>query len=243
MHDPTQSAVARSVPPGTRGAPCSLRGNIPPVPDTYATFDRDEVVVMTDLTLASRDTPIQIGDATANPAPLGLIGFGMTTVLLNLHNAGYFGLGSMILAMGLCYGGLAQVIAGIMEWKKGNTFGTTAFTSYGLFWISLVVLLVLPKLGVASTTEATGMGAYLFMWGVFSVPLFVATLRMNRALQFVFATVTILFFLLAAGDLLGNPAITILAGYEGIICGLAAMYTGLAQVLNSIYERSIAPLG
>lgn len=243
MHDPTQSAVARSVPPGTRGSPYSLRGNVPPVPDTYATFDRDEVVVMTDLTLASRDTPIQIGDATANPAPLGLIGFGMTTVLLNLHNAGYFGLGSMILAMGLCYGGLAQVIAGIMEWKKGNTFGTTAFTSYGLFWISLVVLLVLPKLGVASTTEATGMGAYLFMWGVFSVPLFVATLRMNRALQFVFATVTILFFLLAAGDLLGNPAITILAGYEGIICGLAAMYTGLAQVLNSIYERSIAPLG
>lgn len=198
---------------------------------------------MTDLTLASRDTPIQIGDTSANPAPLGLIGFGMTTVLLNLHNAGYFGLGSMILAMGLCYGGIAQVFAGIMEWKKGNTFGTTAFTSYGLFWISLVVLLILPKLGVASATEATGMGAYLVMWGIFSVPLFIATLRMNRALQFVFATVTVLFFLLAAGDLFGNPSITVIAGYEGIICGLAAMYTGLAQVLNSIYERTIAPLG
>jgi len=193
--------------------------------------------------LQTRDTPIRICDPTANPAPLGLIGFGMTTVLLNLHNAGYFGLGSMILAMGLCYGGIAQVLAGVMEWKKGNTFGTTAFTSYGLFWISLVVLLVLPKLGVASATEATGMGAYLAMWGIFSVPLFVATLRMNRALQFVFATVTILFFLLAAGDLLGNPAITMLAGYEGIICGLAAMYAGLAQVLNSIYERTITPLG
>lgn len=198
---------------------------------------------MTDLTLASRDTPIQIGDTTANPAPLGLVGFGMTTVLLNLHNAGYFGLGSMILAMGLCYGGIAQVIAGVMEWKKGNTFGTTAFTSYGLFWISLVLLLLLPKAGIATATDVTGMGAFLAMWGVFSLPLFVATLRMNLALRFVFATVTVLFFLLAAGDLFGNPAITVLAGYEGIVCGLAAMYTGLAQVLNSIYERTIAPLG
>ena len=77
--------------------------------------------------------PLDIRDTTSNPAPLGLMGFGMTTVLLNMHNAGWFGLGSMILAMGLFYGGLAQIIAGIMEWKKGNTFGTTAFTSYGLF--------------------------------------------------------------------------------------------------------------
>jgi succinate-acetate transporter protein len=198
---------------------------------------------MTDLVLSKRDTPIQIGDTTANPAPLGLLGFGMTTVLLNIHNAGYFGLGSMILGMGLCYGGVAQVIAGLMEWKKGNTFGTTAFTSYGLFWISLVVLLVLPKMGLAEATSSTGMGAYLGMWGIFTAVLFVATLRMNRALQFVFGTLALLFFLLAAGDFMGNPAITMLAGYEGIICGLAACYAGLAQVLNGIYERTIAPLG
>jgi hypothetical protein len=80
----------------------------------------------------------EIKDTTANPAPLGLMGFGMTTVLLNLHNAGLFTLGTMILAMGICYSGLAQVFAGIMEWKKGNTFGTVAFSSYGLFWLSLV---------------------------------------------------------------------------------------------------------
>ena len=91
-------------------------------------------------------TEIIIKDTTANPAPLGLMGFGMTTVLLNLHNAGIIPLSSMILAMGLCYGGLAQVIAGVMEWKKHNTFGTLAFTSYGLFWLSLVVMLVLPVL-------------------------------------------------------------------------------------------------
>ena len=91
-------------------------------------------------------------DITSNPAPLGLMGFGMTTVLLNFHNAGFFELGAMILGMGIFYGGLAQVIAGIMEWKKGNTFGTTAFTSYGFFWLSLVALvlgiliLVIPRL-------------------------------------------------------------------------------------------------
>ena len=87
-----------------------------------------------------------MNERLANPAPLGLLGFGMTTVLLNLHNVGFFPLDSMILAMGLAYGGLAQVLAGIMEYRKGNTFGTTAFISYGLFWWSLVILLVLPNL-------------------------------------------------------------------------------------------------
>ena len=88
---------------------------------------------------------MRLRDSTSNPAPLGLMGFGMTTVLLNLHNAGLFPVGTMILGMGIFYGGIAQVIAGVMEWKKGNTFGTVAFTSYGLFWLSLVALLMLPK--------------------------------------------------------------------------------------------------
>src|SRR5660397_201639 len=91
-------------------------------------------------------------DVTANPAALGLTAFGMTTVLLNLHNAGLFGLGSMILAMGMFYGGLGQIIAGIMEWKKNNTFGMTAFISFGIFWETLVALLILPKLGLADAT-------------------------------------------------------------------------------------------
>src|SRR3990172_8469714 len=105
-------------------------------------------------------------DVTANPAPLGLTGFGMTTVLLNLHNAGYFELDSMILAMGIFYGGIAQVLAGYMEWKKGNTFGTTAFTSYGFFWLSLVVLLVLPGLGITTAPDVLALSAYLTMWGI-----------------------------------------------------------------------------
>ena len=182
-------------------------------------------------------------DTTANPAPLGLMGFGITTVLLNLHNVGLFKIGTMILAMGIFYGGLAQIIAGIMEWKKGNTFGTIAFSSYGLFWLSLVTLLVAPKIGWGNVPETSAMVAYLFMWGIFTLVMFIGTLKLNKALQFVFGSLTLLFFLLALGDLTGNLIIKRIAGYEGIICGLSAVYTALAQVLNEVYGKTIAPIG
>jgi succinate-acetate transporter protein len=188
-------------------------------------------------------TTVKNLDGTANPAPLGLLGFGMTTVLLNLHNAGFFAMGSMILAMGIFYGGLAQIIAGIEEWKKNNTFGATAFSSYGLFWMTLVALLILPKTGLADASDKTAMAAYLAMWGLFTGIMFIGTLKASRALQFVFASLTILFFLLAIGDFTGNGTITVIAGYEGIICGFSAVYTGLAQVLNEMYKRTVAPLG
>jgi succinate-acetate transporter protein len=185
---------------------------------------------------------IFIMDGTANPGPLGLLGFGMTTVLLNLHNAGYFALGSMILAMGIFYGGLAQVIAGIMEWKKKNTFGTTAFTSYGLFWLSFAGLLIIPAIGLASAPEGAAMGWYLFMWGLFTAVMFIATLRINRTLQFVFGSLALLFFLLSAAEFTGSALIGTMAGYEGIICGLSAVYGGLAQVINEVYGKAVCPL-
>ena len=186
----------------------------------------------------------QIKDTTGNPAPLGLLGFGMTTVLLNLHNAGFYELNSMILAMGLCYGGAAQVIAGIMEWRKGNTFATTAFISYGLFWLSLVTLIILTKLGWGAKSDDTSMAAYLAMWGLFTFVMFLGTLRLNRALQIVFATLTILFFLLAYGDFTNASAgFKHFTGYEGIFCGFSAIYTGLAQVLNELYCKTLLPLG
>ena len=185
---------------------------------------------------------IFIMDGTANPGPLGLLGFGMTTVLLNLHNAGYFALGSMILAMGIFYGGLAQIIAGIMEWKKKNTFGTTAFTSYGLFWMSFAALLIIPALGLASAPERAAMGWYLFMWGLFTAVMFIATLRINRTLQFVFGSLALLFFLLSAAEFTGSALIGTIAGYEGIICGLSAVYGGLAQVINEVYGKAVCPL-
>jgi uncharacterized protein len=182
-------------------------------------------------------------DTTANPAPLGLMGFGMTTVLLNLHNAGFYELGSMILAMGVFYGGLAQIVAGIMEWRKGNTFGTTAFTSYGLFWLSLVALILMPGRGLGAATAPHAMAWYFFVWGLFTLGLFVGTLRLNRALQVVFLSLVVLFFLLTWRDASGSATIGRLAGWEGIFCGLSAIYAALAQVLNEVYGSVLLPVG
>ena len=185
---------------------------------------------------------ITIADSTANPAPLGLLGFGMTTVLLNLHNAGFFPLDAMIMGMGICIGGLAQVIAGAMEWKKKNTFGATAFTLYGFFWLSLVALLALPKLGLGEPASQFSMGCYLSVWGLFTAVMFIGTLKLGAALRVVFFSLTVLFFMLAAGDFTGAPGLKTLAGYEGLFCGLSAMYAGLAQVLNEVYGRRVLPL-
>jgi hypothetical protein len=182
-------------------------------------------------------------DRSANPAPLGLLGFGMTTVLLNIHNAGVFEMNSMIFAMGIFYGGIAQIIAGIMESRKNNTFGFTAFISYGFFWLSLVGLLVMPKLGWVAAASETSMAYYLMMWGVFTFFLFLGTFRISVALQVVFGTLVILFFLLAYGDATSNPTIKMIAGYEGIICGASAIYAGMASLLNEVYGKTIMPLG
>ena len=185
----------------------------------------------------------QIVDTTANPAPLGLLGFGMTTVLLNFHNAGIYALGSMVLAMGLFYGGMAQIFAGWMEWKKGNTFGTTAFASYGLFWETLVFLLLMKSWGWWAGPEEGAMVAYLFMWGLFTFGMWIATLKHNKALQVVFLTLWILFFLLAIKDATGSALIGTIAGWEGILCGFSAIYLALAQVINETYGKTVLPIG
>ncbi len=167
----------------------------------------------------------------------------MTTVLLNIHNAGLFPINSMILAMGIFYGGLGQIIAGIMEWKKNNTFGTTAFTSYGLFWLSFVGLSVMPEIGWAEASSSIAMACYLFMWGLFTLGLFIGTLRISRALQVIFASLTALFWLLALGNFTGNASTLVFSGYVGIFCGLSAIYTALAQVLNELYRKELLPIG
>ncbi|MDH2901515.1 MAG: acetate uptake transporter [archaeon] len=182
-----------------------------------------------------------------NPAPLGLFGFGMTTVLLNLSNAGYFGTDSTILAMGIFYGGLAQIVAGLLEFRKGNTFGTVAFLSYGFFWESFVGLLVLPGLWKVAAPTDSSLAAYLAMWGIFTLLMFIGTLRLNGALMFVFGSLFLLFFMLAGAFSLGTTTtsganLLKVAGYEGVICGLSAMYTAIAQVLNEVYKKTILPI-
>ena len=176
-----------------------------------------------------------------NPAPLGLMGFGMTTVLLNIHNAGFYPVTSVILAMGLFFGGLAQVIAGILEFRKGNTFGLTAFTSYGFFWIALVFTWVLPKMGWTEATPAGFLAWFLLLWGVFTFFMFLGTLKGGKGLQFVFASLTILFALLAAHNFTGSQGIGTLAGWVGIVCGSSAIYVAMAEVLAEQYGRKVLP--
>lgn len=184
-----------------------------------------------------------IRDTSANPAPLGLTGFGLTTILLNIHNAGFYPNNSMIVGMGLFVGGLAQLIAGVLESKKNNTFGTTAFTAYGAFWLSLVAIWALPRLGLAEQADKTAMGCYLGVWGLFTFGMFIGTFRLNRALQVVFGTLVLLFWLLALGDFTRSGTVTIVGGYVGIVCGLSAFYAAIAQVLNEVYGRTVMPLG
>lgn len=181
-------------------------------------------------------------DKHANPAPLGLLGFGMTTVLLNIHNAGFFPLSIMILCMGIFYGGMAQIIAGILEFKKGNTFGMTAFISYGFFWITLAAIIILPKMGVFEATPAGFMGWFLFMWGLFTAFMFIGTLKANRALQVVFGSLVILFWLLAIRDWTGSEMIGVIAGFEGIFCGLSAIYLAAAEIINEKFARIVLPV-
>jgi succinate-acetate transporter protein len=213
-----------------------------------------------------------MSEKTANPAPLGLLGFGMTTVLLNLvHNAQLRPIDGMIIGMGIFYGGMAQIVAGILEYKRGNTFGTTAFTSYGLFWLSFVALNWLGASSVASggiwpfssygpavpgystpwLVSQEAVMAYFLMWGLFTFIMFFGTLKTNRALQFVFMSLAILFFLLAArAALLAYTSLTStdlqlftqIIGVEGVVCGLSAFYLALAQILNEAHGKTVLPI-
>ena len=138
---------------------------------------------------------------------------------------------------------LPRLLRGLWKAKKNNTFGLTAFTSYGFFWLTLVGLIVMPKLGWIPAASENAMVAYLIVWGIFTGCLFFGTLRISKALQFVFATLTVLFFLLALGDATGNASLKTFTGYEGIVCGASAIYTGVGALLNEMYGRNILPLG
>lgn len=189
-------------------------------------------------------TVVHIKDITGGPGALGLLGYGMPGLLLGLTNAGIIQTGSMMLGMIIFFGGIAQFTAGLMEWKKGNTYGLTAYSSYGLFWFSLAALLLLPEIGLAPGTGGSGaMAAYLALWGVFTAFLFIGSLKMSRALQFVLGTLALVFFLLAAGAATGSSTLSVIGGYVGIISGAAAIYTAFGPLMNEIYGRDVMPLG
>ncbi len=185
---------------------------------------------------------IFLTDNTANPAPLGLCAFGMTTILLSLHNAGFTGLSSPIVAMALLYGGVAQAIVGIMEWKKKNSFGMLTFGSFGFFWITFAAILMLPALGLAKAPTPAELAAFLAVWGIFALGLFICTLRMHRLLQVTLAFVVLLVALLVAAQLTGSTLILTLGGITGLIAGGLALYMGMGQVINEIFGSTVLPV-
>jgi hypothetical protein len=175
----------------------------------------------------------------AHPGALGLAGFGFNTVLLQIHNIGLITNVEPLL-YGFFWGGLAQVIAGIIDGRRGDTFGLTAFTSYGLFWIGLSFMFLMQWLGVAELSNP-GLAWTFILWGIFTAYMTVGTFKISKIHVFVFASLTLLFGLLAAvffGALSAK-----VAGVEGIFCGGAAVYGSAAVVLNAVYGRWILPIG
>ncbi len=185
-------------------------------------------------------------NALGNPGPLGLVGFGLTTVLLSLINAHILPQGGVpvVIPLALAYGGLIQLIAGILEFRTGNTFGVVAFTSYGAFWWWFALLLLLSGNGLIDL-KASGptIGVALILWGFFTLYMWVGTFRLNRALWWVFLTLWITFFLLGIGDAAGLPTISVIGGWVGILCGGLAMYTSFAEVTNHCFKRAVLPVG
>jgi uncharacterized protein len=188
-------------------------------------------------------TATVIVDKTANAAPLGFTGLGLAAVLLSLSYIGVYPVESMIVSMAIFLGGFAQVFAGIMCWKKGDVFAGTAFSAFGLFWFSLAGLLIMPAIGWAEASSGTAMAAYLFIWGVYTFVMLIVTMKIGvRALQFVFATLFLLFVLLAVVNATGSTGLLVIAGYVGLIMGLGALYTALGMVMNEIHGKTVFPL-
>jgi succinate-acetate transporter protein len=176
-----------------------------------------------------------------NPAPLGLAGFALTTWLLSMINAGWFAGNSipMVLAVAFAFGGTAQMIAGVMEVPRGNTFGFTAFTAYGAFWWSFALFVGFYH----DKVPAEFVGWYLAVWGFFTFYMWLATFRSPRVLQAIFLALWITFFLLAAKDLSGISSLGVLGGYGGLLTAAMAFYLSAAEVINEVYQRTVFPIG
>jgi succinate-acetate transporter protein len=184
----------------------------------------------------------------ANPGPLGLTGFGLTTVLLSSINAGILSgdsanLTAVVVPLAFAYGGIAQIIAGLLEFKNDNTFGTVAFTSYGLFWWWYAFLFWTVGAGWLKPPSPAAVGVTLLLWGVFTVGLWISTFRSNRGVWTVFLLLSLTFFALAAGDLGMGATFRTIGGVLGLVTGICALYVALAEVTNGTYNKTVFPLG
>ena len=187
------------------------------------------------------------GWTVANPAPLGLMGFGLTTLVLSLIKSNLVGPGAapVVLGMAFAYGGLAQFMAGMWEFRNGNTFGAAAFTSYGAFWLSFFFLVTFDaKLITGGTTEVgSAIGAYEWAWGILTGMLFLCTFTAPRTVQGVFLLLTITFILLGIGDAGASKSITHAGGYFGLATAALALYTAMADIMKAQYGHDVLPVG
>jgi succinate-acetate transporter protein len=177
----------------------------------------------------------------ANPAPLGLTGFALTTWMLSMVNAGWFTGASvpLVLASAFAFGGTAQFAAGLMEMPRGNTFGFVAFCAYGAFWWSFALFVQF----YATSVPPAFVGTWLLLWGVFTFYMWLGSLALNRALQSVFLALWITFFLLGTADLMAIPALRTAGGYMGLLTAVLAFYLAAAEIINETHDRTVLPIG
>ena len=178
----------------------------------------------------------------ADPTPLGLLGFGMSTILLSINNTGYYPLASIIIFLGVFYGGFSQIIAGLLSYKRGDTFSFTVFCSYGFLWLTLVCIMVIPSFHNVKNSSPHFMGIFMLMWFTLTLFLFIGSFKHCVFERYLFFTVVILFLLLSLSDLLDSKLLLHIAGFEGIICGISAFYLAIAKILNNEFNKKIIPV-
>jgi uncharacterized protein len=184
--------------------------------------------------------PAVTAPSFADPGSLGLAAFALTTFVLSFANAGFIdGAGTAVLGLALFYGGIVQVIAGIWEFANKNTFGATAFVSYGGFWLAFWYLVQSQG---AAAAGSSGVGLFLLAWGIFTLYMTIAALKTTASILAVFVALTITFFALAIGEFTGVAGITHLGGYLGILTAILAWYGSFATVVNATFHRVVLPV-
>jgi len=180
----------------------------------------------------------------ADPGPLGLAAFALTTFVLSMFNAGLVSKAGepVVLGLALAYGGLAQVLAGMWEVRTGNTFGAVAFTSFGAFWLSFWAFITFFEDKIPAGHAAAAVGLYLIAWGIFTLYMFIASLRTTAAIAVVFALLTVTFFLLGIGNANGSEGLIEAGGWAGLATAAAAWYASFAAVTNSTFGRTVLPV-
>ena len=188
--------------------------------------------------------PAATAETIADPAPLGLAAFALTTFVLSMFNAGLVDAKGepIVLGLALAYGGAAQLLAGMWEFRKGNTFGATAFSSYGAFWISFWAYVAFFAKGIPEANRGAAAGLYLIAWGIFTTYMWVASLRTTAAVNLVFLLLAVTFFVLGIGDAIGNDTISKLGGWLGLATAVAAWYASFAGVTNFTFGREVLPV-